>query len=377
MANTWRSALSTRRLTIGLGWAIAVVLFAAQWYAYDATRGLAEPFSYYLWWSGYIWALLTPCALWLAWRFPINARNWPSRVPLHLAASIALTGVQLSLEAYLGWLRRENSLSVAEALRHYFSQHTQASLLTYWLLVAAVMFYKSWQEAQQNRLRSAKLESQLTAARLELLRSQLHPHFLFNTLHAATTLVREDPDRAEDILLRLSDLLRATLHESQIQEISLGRELGILEAYLAIQTCRFQDRLRFTVDVEPELRGCLVPSLLLQPIVENAVRHGIGTHKGCDTVTIRASRNGRNLRMEVRNSINALPDGAPNTNGGGFGLAATRERLEQLYGREQSSFELTKVEPAGVCAAIEVPLRMATEGSLVEEAVDVHPRPDR
>jgi LytS/YehU family sensor histidine kinase len=364
MASAWQSALSTKRLTIALGWAIAVVLFAAQWYAYDATRAFAEPFQYYLWWSAYIWALLTPCALWLAWRFPITLRNWPTRVPLHLAASVALTGVQLSLEAYLGWLRRENSLSVSDALRHYFSQHTQISLITYWLLVAAVMLYKSRQEAQQNRLRSAKLESQLAAARLEVLRSQLHPHFLFNTLHAASTLVREDPDRAEDILLRLSDLLRATLHESQIQEISLDRELGVLEAYLAIQTCRFQDRLRFTVDVGPELRQCLVPSLLLQPIVENAVGHGIGAHKGCDTVTIRATRNEGTLRMEIRNSISSLSDGVLHSNGRGFGLAATRERLEQLYGTQRSSFTLTNAEPSGVCATIEIPLRMASEGSV-------------
>src|SRR5215472_9101706 len=118
-----------KRLAIALGWAIVVVLFAGQWYAYDATRGLAEPFSYYVWWSGYIWALLTPCALWLAWHYPINARNWRSRVPLHVLASLAVAGVQLSLEAYLGWLRHEHSLSVTGALRHYFSQHIQISLL--------------------------------------------------------------------------------------------------------------------------------------------------------------------------------------------------------------------------------------------------------
>ena len=373
MPNTQQSALTRKFFPIALGWAVAVVLFAAQWYAYDATRALAEPFRFYLWWSTYIWALLTPCALWMAWRFPINARNWPSRVPLHVTASIALTGVQLSLEAYLGWLRGENTLSAADALRHYFSQHTQISLLTYWLLVAAVMVYKTRQEAQHNRLRSAELESQLTAARLEVLRSQLHPHFLFNTLHAATTLVREDPDRAEDILLRLSDLLRATLHESQVQEISLERELAILDSYLAIQACRFQDRLRFAVEVDPELRCCLVPALLLQPIVENAVRHGIGKYKGCDTVTIRAMRRGPSLRIEVRNSINGIDNGLlPGRRG--FGLAATRERLEQLYGKERSAFTLTRVEPSGVCAAIEIPLRIAP---VCAEVADVHPRPDR
>jgi LytS/YehU family sensor histidine kinase len=274
-----------------------------------------------------------------------------------------LTCVQLSLEAYLGWLRNRDSLSAAGALRHYFSQHTQVSLLTYWLLVGAMMLYKEREHARENRLRSARLTAQLSAARLEVLRRQLHPHFLFNTLQAAITLVHEDPDRAEEVLLRLSDLLRVSLQESQAQEIPLGRELGVLEQYMGIQTCRFQDRLRFDVQVAPELLTCLVPSLVLQPLVENAVRHGIGTHRGSDTITIRAARDGSRLRLEVRNVTSALGGAATQPPGRGFGLASTRERLEQLYGKDQSSFQLSELTPTGVCAEIVLPLRMASNGT--------------
>jgi two-component system, LytTR family, sensor kinase len=358
MRDRWRRAFSRNRLTVCLVWAIVVVLFASQWYAYDASRAGAEPFRYYVWWSCYLWALLTPSALWLAWRFPITAKNWKGRVPLHLAASIALTGVQLSLEAYLGWLRNRETLSVEGALRHYFSQHMQVSLLTYWLLVGATLFYKAREQVRESGLRSTTLQAQLTTARLEVLRRQLHPHFLFNTLQAAITLVHDDPDRAEEMLLRLSDLLRVSLQESQAQEISLSRELGILDHYLGIQACRFQDRLQFDICVDHELLACLVPSLLLQPLVENAIRHGIGRHKGSDTVTIRAAREGPRLRLEVCNVASRLDVGPPQSHRRGFGLATTRERLAQLYGTEQSSFQLRQLEPAGVCAEVLIPLRL-------------------
>jgi two-component system LytT family sensor kinase len=361
MGDWRRSVFSRDGLTIGLAWAIVVLLFASQWYAYDASRAGADPFRYYLWWSCYMWALLTPSALWLAWHFPITARNWTKRLPLHLAASIALTCVQLSLEAYLGWLRGEGGLSPGGALRHYFSQHTQVSLLTYWLLVAAMLFYKEREQALESSLRSTTLKAQLTTARLEVLRRQLHPHFLFNTLQAATTLVHDDPDRAEEVLLRLSDLLRVSLHESQAQEIPLSRELGILDHYMGIQTCRFQDRLQFQMCIDQELLQCLVPSLLLQPLVENAVRHGIGKHKGSDTITIRATRDGGGLRLEVCNVTSTLGDAPDRSRGRGVGLATTRERLEQLYGKEQSSFQLKSLEPTGVCAEVLIPLRMQSE----------------
>jgi two-component system, LytTR family, sensor kinase len=353
-----RIVVPKKAFAICLVWAVVVIVFASQWFAYDASRAAAAPFSYYLWWSGYIWTLLTPVAVWLAWRFPITARNWRTRLPLHLAASVALTCVQLSLEAYLGWLTHRASLSAGGALRHYFSQHSQVSLVTYWLLVAAVTYYRQREQARETSLRSATLRAELTTARLEVLRRQLHPHFLFNTLQAAITLVHDDPDRAEEVLLRLSDLLRVSLQESQDPEIPLDRELAILDHYMGIQACRFQDRLQFTVCVDDDLRQCLVPSLVLQPLVENAVRHGIGTHKGSDTITIHASRAGTTLRLEVSNRASTLVSASDTPRGRGVGLAATRERLAHLYGTAHSSLELRSLDPTGVCAEVVIPFRM-------------------
>jgi two-component system, LytTR family, sensor kinase len=333
---------------------------------YDASRGAAEPFSYYVWWSSYILALLTPAAIWLAWRFPVNSKNWHARVPLHLAASVALACLELSLESYLGWLRHHR-LSVGGALRHYFSQHAQISVLAYWFVVTATLVYRTREDALANSARSARLEAQLSAARLEMLRRQIHPHFLFNTLQAATTLVKDDADRAEEILLRLSELLRVSLHESEQQQIRLERELKILDHYIAIQTCRFADRLHFDVCVDRDVLACAVPALILQPIVENAVRHGIGINKSPDTISIRAFRRDDCLHLTVCNLTSKLTTPAEQSSRG-VGLATTRERLEQLYGRSGASFRLTNQQPKGVCAEITIPFRVVAPQSRAELA---------
>jgi two-component system LytT family sensor kinase len=208
---------------------------------------------------------------------------------------------------------------------------------------------------------AARLAAQLAEARLGALRMQLHPHFLFNTLQAVTTLVHDDPERAEEILVRLSHLLRVALRESEVREIPLGRELELLEHYTAIQTCRFQDRLRFDVRAAPWLLDCLVPTLLLQPLVENAVHHGVGKHKGSDTIRIGATQEGDSLRLTICNTIGSLSDTSEPKPRRGLGLAATRARLEQLYGWERSSFHLTNLEPEGVCAELVMPLHTQME----------------
>jgi two-component system, LytTR family, sensor kinase len=357
-----------------MGWALVVLVFASQWYAYDASRNTASRFRFYLGWSLYLWALVTPSAIWMAHRFRITPTRWMRGLLLHLTASIAITATELLLEAYLGWLRHGEGLTVAGSLRHYFAQHAQIGLVTYWLVVTAVLIHDAREHARATAVRSARLETQLTSARLELLRRQFHPHFLFNTLQAATTLVHEDADRAEEVLVRLSDLLRISIYESKADEIPLGRELAIMEHYLGIQVCRFQDRLQFDVGVEPELMDCLVPALLLQPLVENAVKHGVEEHRGNDTVTIRANRAGNRLRLIVCNSNGSLRQ-STRTDGHGYGVASTTERLEQLYGSEQSSFQLYATSPTGVCADVTLPFRFASDAALpTKEPADEHPR---
>jgi hypothetical protein len=336
-------------------WAVLVLLFGSQWYLYDAVRRAAEPFRYYLGWSAYMWGVLTPLALWLAQRWPLDVDAWKRNLPRHVAASVLLTGAQLFVEGSFGWWRH-GDLSFGAALRHYFMQHTQISVLTYWTLVGGMKVRALYDQSRTRALRASQLETKLAQARLEALRGQLQPHFLFNTLQAATTLIYEDPEGAEEILLSLSELLRSSLEELSDQEVPLAREIRFLEHYVVIQQRRFGDRLRFEVEISEGLRQFAVPSLILQPLVENAIRHGIGVHKGVDIVSVAAHRDGERLRLEIRNRNSSLHGSAEQLLSRGVGLANTRARLEHLYGRQQSC-EIRNLEPRGVEVVLSLPAR--------------------
>ena len=353
-----------KRLLIVAAWAFVVLLFASQWYAYDVAHGFTDRFLYYLGWSFYLWGLLTPVALWLAWSYPIAGATWKRSVPLHLAASLLFTTVQLSLEASVAWFRFGEQGSPTAMLVHYLRQHTQIGLVTYWLVIGVVHFYRIHDQARKRDLRAAQLEARLAEAQIENLRTQLHPHFLFNTLQAAATLIHEDPEAAEDILLRLSELLRVSLDEMHTHEIPLATEMDFLEHYIGIQQRRFGDRLRFNLQVDANMLDCAVPTLVLQPLVENAVRHGVGKHKDNDVITVHAFQHGDRLCLGVSNLTSALEDTPERLSSRGIGLSNTRGRLEQLYGREQE-LRLCNLEPKGVCVEISSPMRRIPSEQLV------------
>src|SRR5258708_15711322 len=214
------------RQSPGMGWlalpalVLVVLLFATQWYAYDRTRNAASPYAYYVGWSLFIWAL-APLVLWFARRNPIQTQSWQRSIALHIAVSVALSLMQVLLEAGFGWLRARHGFSLQAALSHYFVQHVQLYLLTYWALVAGSQFYRLYDESRNRQLRAARLETQLSAARLDSLRSQLQPHFLFNTLHAAVGLVNGDHIGAGGILLRLFRHLHASPFTSLTPPIPL------------------------------------------------------------------------------------------------------------------------------------------------------------
>lgn len=369
-SNERRQKIAVKRLLTLAAWALAVLVFASQWYAYDAAHGFADPFLYYLGWSFYLWGVLTPLALWLAWRYPIGAGTWPRAVPLHLAASLLLTTVQLSIEASVAWSRVGDQTRLTEMVGHYLRQHTQIGLLTYWLLVGAVQFYRMHDEGRKRQLRAAQLEARLAEAQMENLRTQLHPHFLFNTLQAATTLIHEDPEAAEDILMRLSELLRVSLEEMRTQEIPLAHEVEFLNHYVGIQQRRFGGRLRFDLQIDEDTLDCAVPTLILQPLVENAVRHGVGKYKGKDVVNVRSFQERDRLCLAVSNFTSSLEGPPEELLSRGVGLSNTRERLEQLYGNGQS-LRLFNLEPKGVCVQVSIPRRRVPSDEKVLERVPI------
>ena len=348
---------AVRRFWIIAGGLLVVLLFATQWYAYDAGHGIADPFIDYLGWSLYMWGVLTPIALWLARRHPLERKTWKRALPVHLVASILLTIAQLSLEAGLEWLRVGGDWPLTSALRHYLTQHTQVSLLTYWALVGAAQMYRLHDQARARELHAAQLEARLAEVQIEALRTQLQPHFLFNTLQAAAALVYDDPEAAEEVLDRLGQLLRISLDELHIQEIPLRRELEFLDHFISIEQRRFGERLRFDLKIEPRVLDCAVPSLVLQPLVENAVRYGVGKSKENDVVTIETCRDEAALCIKVSNQTSVLDDTPERLFSRGVGLSNTQRRLAQLYGPAQG-LKIYNLDPKGVCVQVRFPARI-------------------
>ena len=217
------------------------------------------------------------------------------------------------------------------------------------------------------RLEASRLASELAQSRLQVLRTQLQPHFLFNTMHAIATLLHEDMLAAEAMLLRLSDLLRAFLEDGEGQQITLRQELVLLDRYLGIQRMRFKDRLDTRIYLAPDTLDGLVPSLILQPLVENAIHHGIGKRVGQDCIEIESRLEGEVLCIEVRNRNSTLEADASPAAGHGIGLSNTALRLRELYG-DEAQVRLDMLWPQGVACRMRLPFHRLVESPEAAEA---------
>jgi two-component system, LytTR family, sensor kinase len=215
---------------------------------------------------------------------------------------------------------------------------------------------------RQRELRQAQLETRLASAELEMLRMQIHPHFLFNTLQAAITLVQDDPRAAEDVLLRLSELLRISLDQMGTNEVPLARELEFLDLYVGIQRQRFGDRLSVEIHADPSTLEYQVPSLLLQPLVENAILHGIGKHKGEDLIEVFAHLENGGLQLEVWNGNSVVDDASEKLLMHGVGLRNTKARLEQLYGPD-ASLIIRSLARRGAAVLIFIPAHVSRQSA--------------
>lgn len=280
-----------------------------------------------------MWALLTPPIFWLSWRFPVTRRNWFRRVPLHLAIGAAVVlATMLSMlflhNQYAHPRGTGHSWTLVEVSRQLILYGYNYHLLFYLGILTAGFAFHFYRNLQRQRVAAARVQSQLTEARLQALRMQLHPHFLFNTLNTISSLTEDDPRAARRVIARLGELLRRALESTDEQEVTLAEELRFAELYLQIAGVRFGDRMRVEIDIEPGLEEAVVPNLILQPLVENAVEHGIAESFGAGVIRIEAERYGDDLHCRVSNSGPAIRNGIIE----GVGLSNTRARLEQLYG---------------------------------------------
>jgi len=344
-------------------WTAVVLVFAVQKYLQDAMDDHSWSAITYLRWSmiqWYTWAALAPLVFDLALRFPLEVPVNYRNLGMQLVASFAITSLALVIGAAISTPFEPSSFG--EQLVQ-FSHHIYSGLLTYWALFAIQQTAQLYAEKARRNAEASRLAAELAQSRLQALRSQMQPHFLFNTLHAIATLLKEDALTAEDMLLRLSDLLRAFLDDQEGQEISLRRELVLLDLYMGIQQMRFKDRLTTRVYIQPDTLDCAVPSLILQPIVENAIRHGISQRVGPDCVEIEARREGGTLRIEVRNRNSTLEPGQASVDaapGHGIGLKNTELRLRELYG-DAATVRLDMIWPEGVVCRIDLPYRELEE----------------
>ncbi|HLL21162.1 MAG TPA: sensor histidine kinase [Kofleriaceae bacterium] len=353
--------MAKRWLVLSGLWAIPAVIQAAGTSAAYALRGdhsmslaLALAMRIPAW---QVWALATPLVLWACRRWPVTRRPWRS-VPLHVGLAAVVAFADISVYYTTGRVLGEAPFSETP----YIELVPVLLLKTafFELVVYAAIVVADLAIAYQRRYRAAaiaqvQLEARLVEAQLEALKHQLHPHFLFNTINAISVLMRKgDAASAVRMLCGMSDLLRRSLTSMRVELVSLEEELDFIARYLEIATTRFPDRLRVTVDVSVEARRARVPCMLLQPLVENALEHGIAPRLGGGRVTITARRVGTTLQLEVRDDGDG-PSEAPQREGHGVGLSNTRKRLAQLYpGSNRHRFELVHGD-TGARAIVEIP----------------------
>jgi two-component system, LytTR family, sensor kinase len=353
-----------RPALVVLGVAVAFgVLEAAQW------RLLYPDIPGRLYWpesllrttpSWIILALLVPGIVLLARVVRVRRETWRIALPLHIVAGVCFTSVHIAGSAWVTAFR------LSAPWRVYFwpmfARYAVLGLFIYGAIVAVVHALQFQAEARERALAASQLQTGLARAKLQFLRAQLQPHFLFNALNSISSMaLNGERERVAGTVNHLSELLRRCLDESAAQEVTLAVELDLLEHYLELERTRFGDRLRIERRVGHETLDARVPSLLLQTLVENAVRHGIESRRGPGVVVVEARRDGASLHLEVRDSGPGFQAAARGSNGG-VGLANTEARLEQLYGAT-ASLERGAAPEGGARVTVRLPLRPMEAGA--------------
>jgi len=322
------------------------------------------------------YAPLTPLVFALAVRYPLQRGNWIKRSLLHLAAGLVFTLVHISLRAatpYGYWdpASRQWTSAIWDSHAHAFRapwvvlrsmflgsvvDDVTGAYVPIVLVAHAVSYYRRFRERE---LRATQLEGQLAKAHLQRLKSQLQPHFLFNTMHSISALMLTDVNAADRMMCRLSDLLRISLETADTQITTLNRELEFVTCYLEIEKVRFEERMKVIFDIAPETLDAQVPHLLLQPLVDNAVKHGISQVSVGGEIRITVRRQDNELQLQIKdNGPGVRKTRTLATNG--LGLRITRERLESLY-RQNQSLELVSPPEGGVTIRVCIPFRLQSD----------------
>lgn len=349
-------------------WTIPAIFFSSQMYfLYSRSSkvtwasALTEELNYC-----YLWALFTPLILYLVRRFRIEGNLRFRNTLIHILASLSLSIVQRGIHVTIACvLINHKPFSMMSVITAIYSNFDYG-ILIYWVLLLvdhAVTYYQKYREGE---LVAVRLESQLVSAQLQALKMQLHPHFLFNTLHSISALIHNDIDSADRMIARLGDFLRLTLDNVCTQEVTLEKELQFLTGYLEIERIRFHDRLKVNFEIDPATLDLYVPNLILQPMVENAIRHGIAPRNEPGELWIQSYCAGDSLQIRVRDNGRGMKDG-DRPKHEGIGISNTRSRMQQLYGN-RARLEFTNV-PGGFMVILELPIVRRPERSLEDSGL--------
>jgi two-component system, LytTR family, sensor kinase len=323
----------------------------------------------------YSWACLTPAILWLSRWAPLERDTWKRAVVAHIPgvflATIAHIAMTVASQTAIVWIVGQEQRSWLQEAQRMFFNNFDWEMMTYWAIVGLSHALRYYNEARDRELRESQLETHLVEARLQALQRQLQPHFLFNTLNTISALMHRDVDAADNMIAKLSDLLRISLQNVETQEVPLKQELDFLSKYLEIEQSRFRDRLTVVFDVQPDTLDALVPNLVLQPLVENSIKHGIAPRPTPGQIEIRSRRTGSLLELEVKDNGLGLSAARLTDFNRGVGLTNTRSRLQHLYGSSYR-FEFRQPSGGGLSVLVAIPLvELAGEASedMIEEGV--------
>jgi two-component system, LytTR family, sensor kinase len=317
----------------------------------------------------YTWAALSPLVLLLIKRWPIDRKHWFHSLAIHLPASALLSLAAFAITIPLFWAvggLNRTTYPIYPSLVDFFRKqifdpyNLHHGLMIYWVIVVVGHTIRYYEKYKGSEIRASQLEAQIAQAQLQALKMQLHPHFLFNTLNAISVLMREDVEKANHVLVRLSELLRLTLDSTGKQEVPLKQELEFLDTYLEIEKTRFQDRLVVRIEIDPATLQAQVPNLLLQPLVENAIRHGVAPRATTGIVEVRSARKNGKLELQVCDNGPGLRNFKSPNKSNGIGLTNTRARLERLY-RSEYEFDLTDAAGGGLLVTLTIPYRVLPE----------------
>jgi signal transduction histidine kinase len=346
------------------------LFFAAQIYYSAASFHHPVSWGQALYWAfgdWYEWALLSPVIFWLCRRFQFDRQSWPKSLLVHFVGGLLLSGVHAvlcALAAVLqGWVTGTPTLFGTE-VHKVLANRTHFNIAVYAVIVCAWLAWNYHRRYREREAQATELAARLAQAQLQALRMQLNPHFLFNTLNAISSLMLKDVNSANRMIARLGELLRLALEFNNDQEVPLQRELEFLRRYIEIEQIRFGDLLEVRLDVEPGTLDAAVPNLILQPVVENAVRHAIEPKATGGLIELRCLRSNGSLWLQVSDNGQGLNSWKTNADAPSsqarerVGLSNTRQRLQKLYG-DQQSFELVENSSGGVTANIIIPFRLA------------------